>query len=253
MATVKKSNIRKKGYSQATQGPGIAALSDGMIEAYKNGLLTQNQIAEQLGVKKTTVEKALKARGIKRFRAKSNTASRSSSSPQQKDLPEDKAPSTDDNQSQDFDLEDWIARAKESENVEALQAELNDAFLNILREDIDQLKATSDTLTEYIKTGHQMWRSLQGMTAMAMKGMANGQPPFNADGSMNYTTVEKLGKLARLIDLMHPNPVQHYATVVLPQQEALQGNDENELPILRIEAMTLNDIEDVQRLHCIDV
>ena len=244
----KPKNIKKNGHAQAKNGLGIAGLSDGMIKAYQNGSLTQNQIAEQLGVTKTTVGKALKARGIRRQVAtgqaivqskvyeKDDTSHNSSVSPVE-DLP------------LDFDLDDWIVRAKEGEDVQALQMELDTAFLDILRLDADGLRETSKALSDYVRTGHQMWRSLQGMTAMAMKGMAKGQPPVNSDGSMNYNTVEKLGKLARVIDLMHPNPIQHFTDVVLPQQETLQANSADELPVLRIEAMTPEEVEEIQRQH----
>ena len=66
---------------------------------------------------------------------------------------------------------------------------------------------------------------------------------------MNFNTVEKLGKLARLIDLMHPNPIQHFTEVILPQQETLQTNSADEFPVLRIAMMTPEEVEEIQRQH----
>lgn len=242
-------NIKKNGHAQAKKGMGIAGLSDGLITAYQNGSLTQNQLAEQLGVSKNTVGKALKTRGITKTIAKTKVETQPEVHAKQDNRHNDIEQPSAKALPADFDLQRWIDRARDDGDVEDLQAELNTAFRDILKEDVSQLNEASAALNDYVKNGHHMWRSLQGMTVMTIKGIAKGQPAINLDGNINYATVEKLGKLARVLDLMHPNPIEHYRTVILPQQEALRADQSEELFVLRIETMTPEDVEEIQRQH----
>lgn len=227
MSGRRKSALRPRGRRQARSGPGVAGLTDDMLDAYREGRTTQTEIAEQLGVERNVVRKALAARGVVQTKTKNFQDRRWSCAPespaggsQAKPAPEP----TD---------------GPAADTVDALLAENDAAFLDLLRLSNQEIEAEGRHLKDYVKGLHAAWRQAQIYTLDLFLAERQGRPP--------RMSAKSLGQIVRILQVLGPSPIQHWRDVILPQQEAMLQKDD--LPTLRIEAMTPEDVAAIMRRH----
>lgn len=219
------SALKKRGRSQASSGPGIADLTDDLIEAYRQRRITQAEIADQLGVGRAVVRKALKARGAvqdKRKKFKDRRRSSAGDSPAAGAADRSAEKPTD---------------GPTPEYTEALLAENDAAFLDLLSHSTEELEEQGRYLKDYVKTLHAAWRQLQGYTLDLFLAEQQGRMP--------KMSPKALGQIARILEKLGPNPVDHWATVIAPQQDAMAQSQS--LETLRVEVMSPDDVAELRR------
>ena len=209
-------SVQRRGRSQSKNGPGLSDLTDELIDAYRNRRVTQIEIADRLGVTRAVIAKALKARGVGQDRSKPNTAGRSKSS-KSPDLAKDKALS-------DAAIKDG-------------QKGYEDTFLNILKHDQQEIEKYSKRLDGYANNLFSLWMQVQGAVADIFVAEREGRVP--------RLSPKVVGQLARILETLGPNPIEHWQEIVLPQQQAMAAVEG--LPALKIEIMKPEDVAAVRR------
>lgn len=223
----KGSAIKKRGRSQASSGSGVAGLTEELIEAYRLRRITQAEIADQLGIGRGVVQKALKARGAvqdKRENFKDRQGISAGDSPAAGPRHRSGENPTD---------------GMTSERAVALLADNDTAFLDLLRHSTEDIETHGRLLTDYVKTLHAAWRQLQGYTLDLFLAEQQGRMP--------KMSPKALGQIARILEKLGPNPVDHWATVIAPQQDAMAQSQS--LETLRVEVMSPEDVAAIRREH----
>ncbi|PIW26241.1 MAG: hypothetical protein COW30_16080 [Rhodospirillales bacterium CG15_BIG_FIL_POST_REV_8_21_14_020_66_15] len=223
----RKSALKPRGRRQARSGPGIAGLTDDLIDAYRASRITQAEIAEQLGVGREAVRRALKARGVVQTKSKNFQDRRGSCAPEGPANGPAAEPASD------------PAGGPATADAAALLAEADAAFLDLLRLSNEEIEAEGRRLKEYAKALHASWRQVQAYVLDVFVAEQQGRAP--------KMSPKVIGQVVRILQALGPNPIQHWREVVLPQQEAMA--QEHELPTLRVEAMTPEDVAAIMRRH----
>ena len=221
----KKNALKKRGRSQAASGPGIAGLKDELIDAYRQRRITQAEIADQLGVGRAVVRKALKARGVvqdKRENSKDRRRSSAGDSPAAGAADRSAQKPTD---------------GLSSDDIETLLAENDEAFLDLLRYSTEEIEEQGHQLKGYVKSLQAAWRQLGGYAIDLFVAEQQGRMP--------KMSPKALGQIARILEKLGPNPVDHWATVIAPQQEALAQSQG--LETLRVEVMSPEEVAAIRR------